>query len=245
MDRWISLARLALLPAAALALSSCLGMGGGDAPATTATITAAAGAGELDIRRFLGPDYCPELRVRPGMEVFRRYEGGRDGDAADVVWQASIGDTVRECLYDGQGGLTLRVGVSGRVIAGPKGGPGAVSVPLRIAVVKYEEAVLASDVYNLAVTIPPQNSTVFREVREIALPSPGNDRDYILYVGFDENNENLLEPPKPVVAAVEEPVEVIEEPPPPRPAAPPSPPAAPGTPRILPTPTEGFVLPGG
>ena len=144
--RRLHLSRLAITPALALMLGGCLGLGGGSEPETTATTEAAgvtaAGApaeGEIDVRRYLGPDYCPEIRIPEGFEVLRRYESGHDGEDGFVVWQASIGQTARECLYDGQGGLLLRVGVSGRVIAGPKGGPGDVTVPLRIIIEKYQE----------------------------------------------------------------------------------------------------------
>ena len=55
----------------------------------------------------------------------RHYEGGGTRTTRKlVIWQASVGKTARECLYDLQGSLTLKIGVSGRVIAGPKGGPG-------------------------------------------------------------------------------------------------------------------------
>lgn len=144
---------------------------------------------EIDIRRYLGPDYCPDLRVREGTEMLRRYERGKEGDPDSIIWQASIGDTARECLYDLEGNLILRIGVSGRVLAGPKGGPGVVNLPLRIAVVKYQEAVLYSDLKQLAITIPAENSTVFRNVYEITVPSPGRDRDYLIYVGFDEGGK--------------------------------------------------------
>ena len=141
---------------------------------------------EIDVRRYLGPNYCPDLRVREGTEVLRRYERGKEEEANSVIWQASIGDTARECLYDTQGNLTLRIGVSGRVISGPKGGAGDISLPLRIAVVKYQEEVFYSEVKTLAISIPASNSTVFRNVYEVTVPSPGRDRDYLIYVGFDD-----------------------------------------------------------
>ena len=144
---------------------------------------------EIDIRRYLGPDYCPDLRVREGTEMLRRFERGKEDDSDSIIWQASIGETARECLYDQQGNLILRIGVSGRVLTGPKGGPGAVNLPLRIAVVKYQEAVLYSDLKQLAITIPATNSTVFRNVYEVTVPSPGRDRDYLIYVGFDEDGK--------------------------------------------------------
>ena len=147
---------------------------------------------EIDIRRYLGPDYCPDLRVREGTEMLRRFERGKEDDSDSIIWQASIGETARECLYDQQGNLILRIGVSGRVLTGPKGGPGAVNLPLRIAVVKYQEAVLYSDLKQLAITIPATNSTVFRNVYEITVPSPGRDRDYLIYVGFDEDGKGEI-----------------------------------------------------
>jgi hypothetical protein len=177
---WLSPARLA--PLLAIVLAGCIG-GGGEPEIVAANQQAA--AEQIDIRRYLGPDYCPELRVREGTEIVRRYERGHENDQAFVIWQASIGNTARECLYDLEGNLTLKVGVSVRVIAGPKGGPGAVSLPLRMAVVKYQEAVLSSELYPLEVAIPATGSIVVDQVKEIVVPSPGNDRDYILYVGFD------------------------------------------------------------
>ena len=153
---------------------------------TLLSADAPANPDEIDIRRYLGPDYCPDLRVREGTEMLRRYERGKQDEAGSLIWQASIGDTARECLYDLEGNLTLRIGVSGRVLAGPKGGPGAVNIPLRIAVIKYQEAVLYSELKQLAITIPATNSTVFRNVYEVTVPSPGRDRDYLIYVGFDE-----------------------------------------------------------
>ena len=90
-----------------------------------------------------------------------------------VVWQASVGKTARECLWDLQGGSDAQDRRSGRVIAGPKGGAATVSVPLRIAVVKHKEAVLASEGFQLDVAIPAAGSTAFTEVQEILVPSPG------------------------------------------------------------------------
>ena len=155
-------------------------------PVTTAAVGDPADPDAIDARRYLGPDYCPDLRVREGTEMLRRFERGQEAEAGAIVWQASIGDTARECLYDLEGNLTLRIGVSGRVLAGPKAGPGAVNIPLRVAVIKYQEAVLYSELKQLAITIPATKSTVFRNVYEVTVPSPGRDRDYLIYVGFDE-----------------------------------------------------------
>lgn len=242
--RSFPLVRVTPASALALVLSAC-SMFGGSEPQVTATALQAPAEGEIDPRKFLGPDYCPEIRIREGTEVARLYERDREDDPAAVVWQASVGKTARECLYDAAGNLTLRIGVSGRVVAGPKGGPTTVTLPLRIAVVKHKEAVLASELYPLSVALPTGRSTVFSDVRELTVPSPGSERDYIIYVGFDEKGENLLDPSAAIAVAskpripIEEDVVQIEEPPPRRAAAPPP---KPQQPSVLPTPSGGFVL---
>ncbi len=237
------------IAALGFALAGCMGSGG-DGPDVTAVSATAPAGEEIDVRRYLGPDYCPEIRIREGAEVLRRYEGGREEEPAFVVWQASIGKTARECLYDLQGNLTLRIGVSGRVVSGPKGDAQSVPLPLRISVVKYKETVLANELYPLSVSMPAQNSAVFTEVREVTVPSPGEARDYLIYIGLDEKGENLLDPSKPAVAAKPKPAPkkvapIVEEPVAPvvKKAAPR--PQQPAQPRVLPTPSEGFVLPGG
>jgi hypothetical protein len=237
-------ARLAVASMFALGLlGGCSMFGHGDSkPETTAATTPSASttpvanSDQIDVRQYIGPDYCPELRVLKGAEILRRYEKGHDDDAKFVIWQASIGKTARECLFDLQGGMTLKVGISGRAIAGPKGGATTVTVPLKIAVVKYQESVLATQAFSIDAAIPAEGATTFTEVREILVPSPGRDRDYIIYVGLDVGKWDPLHGESALIAAV---------PPPPPPAAVAEQPlpARPTTPKVLPTPTEGFVLP--
>ena len=238
------LGQLAFASVLAAGLSGCMGMGGSDdaKPAAEAAATE-----ELDPRRYLGPDYCPELRIREGLELARTYQAGQPDEPGNVVWQASLGETARECLYDLQGNLTLRIGISGRVVTGPKGGPGAVTVPLRVAVVKYQEAVLHNQLYPVSVTISGGSSAVFREVYEVVVPSPGQDRDYLIYVGYDEKGKRILGEKEPEPPPVKKPAA-------PRPKAPAKPrvqkprqqqqpaqqsqPAPQSTPNVLPVPQQ-------
>jgi len=50
-------------------------------------------------------------------------------------YQGTIIRTARECNVTA-GVVTMKVGVEGRIITGPAGGPGTVDVPLRIAIVQ-------------------------------------------------------------------------------------------------------------
>jgi hypothetical protein len=163
-----------------------VGLGGGKSE-TVQDQTAQAGTeGQINLRNYYGSGYCPIIEVRDGTQIIRKYQRNDEPTPDSVVWQASISETARQCSEDPNGTMTLRIGVSGRVLAGPKGGPSDVTVPVRVAVVKYQEAVLASELYKETVTIGPDLSTVFRRVYEITVPSPGEDRDYLIYVGFDE-----------------------------------------------------------
>lgn len=237
---------LSLAVALGTAGCSVFGRGGGGEPTATAS-TDPTGEGQIDVRRYLGPDYCPEMRILDGAELLRRYERGREGDAASVIWQASFGDTARECLYNPDGSLTLRIGVSGRVIAGPKSSGGDVSVPFKVAIVKFKESTLATQGFTVAANLSQSSSTTFREVQEITVPGPGSDRDYIIYLGFEVGDWDLekgvavvepVAPPAPQRTVAPEPV-IVEEPP--QPAQAPQP-AQQQDPNVLPTPSDGFVL---
>src|SRR5882672_11383487 len=97
--RRLAVASICGLGLAGLLLGGCSMFGRGDSkPETTAATAAsatdakpaAASADQIDVRSYLGPDYCPEIRVLDGAELMRRYERGHDDDPKSLIWQASI-----------------------------------------------------------------------------------------------------------------------------------------------------------
>ena len=105
--------------------------------------------------------------------------------------KARIIRTARECHLNA-GIMTMKVGIEGRVITGPAGGPGNVDVPLRIAVVKEgpEPKTIVSKFARIPVTIAGAvDRVVFTHVdSDIAfpMPTPAADIDaYVVYVGFE------------------------------------------------------------
>ena len=60
----------------------------------------------------------------------------------------------RECSVNG-GVITARIGIQGRVIAGPAGAPSSVQVPIRVAVVQggVSEKTIATKAYRTTVTM--------------------------------------------------------------------------------------------
>lgn len=133
---------------------------------------------------------CPSVAVRQGASTLSITEPGAEAGPMTTRYQVSIGQMARDCAALG-GMITMKVGVEGRVLLGPAGGPGQVDIPLRMAVVQEgpNPKTVLSKFYKLAVAIPPgQTAVPFVHVeQDLSFPTPrGGDLDsYIVYVGFD------------------------------------------------------------
>jgi hypothetical protein len=138
---------------------------------------------------FLKSGYCPPVQVRPGTEALVVYERGHEQEAEFVRYQGSITKTAREC-GGAAGQLSIKLGIAGRAVAGPKGGAATVKLPIRVAVVKQSGPVLYSEIFSVQVTMsPPDFGTNYSHVVEqITVPIAPGDQDLIIYVGFDEGN---------------------------------------------------------
>ena len=138
---------------------------------------------------------CPGVTVRQGASTLSITQPGADPGPMATRYQVSIAQTARECAPLG-GVMTMKVGVEGRVLLGPAGGPGQIDVPLRIAVVQEGPSPksIVSKFYKLAVAIPPgQTSVPFVHVeQDLTFPTPrAADFDsYVVYVGFDPQSLN-------------------------------------------------------
>jgi hypothetical protein len=95
---------------------------------------------------------CPPVLILPEGAAIRAQAGG---DAAAVRYQISLQDTSRECTdVRPDGSFTLRLGVQGRVVIGPSGGPGTYGATLRIDV-RRGQNVIASRAVRVGATVRP------------------------------------------------------------------------------------------
>ena len=95
---------------------------------------------------------CPTVAIRAGASTYTVGVPGQPASGTDVRYQATIGETARECDYNTDTHqIAIKVGIRGRVIVGPAGAPPAVEVPLRVAVV--EDGVSAKTIATKAYTI--------------------------------------------------------------------------------------------
>ncbi|MEA2871468.1 MAG: hypothetical protein QOH67_1444 [Hyphomicrobiales bacterium] len=145
---------------------------------------------------------CPGVDVRQGASTLAITAPGAEGGPLTTRYQVSIAQTARECAALG-GVMTMKVGVQGRVLLGPSGGPGQVDIPLRMAVVQEGPApkTVVTRFYKLAVAVGPgQVSVPFTHVeQDLTFPMPrAADFDaYVVYVGFDPASLNTKPERKP------------------------------------------------
>ena len=135
-------------------------------------------------QQTLHANLCPRVEIRDGSAVWRQ---GGEGPT-ELRYQGTITDLARECRIDGQT-MTIRVGIEGRVLVGPKGDGGRVNLPIRIAVTKGLSTPVWTRLYQVPIDIPAGSPNVaFTQVEDqvsFPLPEPGDLATYIVFVGFD------------------------------------------------------------
>ena len=141
---------------------------------------------------------CPPVTVRSGAATYAVAAPGKEPVGNDLRFQATITRMARECTVN-TGVITARIGIQGRVIAGPAGAPSSVQVPIRVAVVHggVSEKTIATKAYQTTVNMTETGSEPFTLVAEdLTYPAPsGADGDsYIFYIGFDPQ---ALKPERP------------------------------------------------
>ena len=132
---------------------------------------------------------CPPVSIRAGASTYGVGAPGKEPVGNDLRFQATITKTARECSVNA-GVITARIGIQGRVIAGPAGAPSSVQVPLRVAVVQggVSEKTIATKVYQTTVNMTESGSEPFMLVAEdLAYPAPSGavGDTYIFYIGLD------------------------------------------------------------
>jgi hypothetical protein len=133
--------------------------------------------------------YCPPIVLREGTAFFRTYAKGAKDDPAKLVYQASISDVTRSCTRSA-GTMTITAAAAGRVITGPAGVPGTITMPIRVVVVKGD-SVLYSQLHKYQVAVGAGSGAtqfVFNDPNVvIPIPEPGTIQ---VFVGYDEGPYN-------------------------------------------------------
>jgi hypothetical protein len=147
---------------------------------------------------------CPAVEVRRGAATLSVGPAG-ERTAMTLKYQASFVRLARECSMV-EGNMVIKIGVEGRVVLGPAGSPGQVTVPLRFAVVQETASSgmrpIATKFVIVPVDVGATGNTPFVYVEEalsFPIPTPATALDeYLVYVGFDPvSAEAQSKAPKP------------------------------------------------
>jgi hypothetical protein len=146
---------------------------------------------------------CPSVQVRSGASALT-IGGNGDKSAMTLKYQGEFIREARECAVVG-GNMVMKVGVQGRVIVGPSGGPGQVDVPLRIAVVEETPGgtrpVMTKFIVIPVAVAPGAGNVAFTHIEDaLTFPVPAPTAlldDYIVYIGFDPQSAEARSKPPP------------------------------------------------
>jgi hypothetical protein len=146
---------------------------------------------------------CPGVDYRQGAATYNITDSkSAESAALNLKYLASFVKTARECDVRGDS-VTIRVGVQGRVVVGPAGSPGTVTIPLRYALVKegIDPNVVWTKFYSFNVSITSANLNVpFTHIEEdmtVQIPPSEELAAYVVYIGFDPESLKAAEKPKP------------------------------------------------
>ena len=212
---WRDRAAIGASLALALLMSGCGGGGnlfGGpsaSAPTTTATPVSdsSSGGGFLrgDIASFFSGSSdkspqavagaaadaeCPYIQIREGASTLT-INGAGNNAAMSLKYQGTFVRAARQCAVVA-GQMVMKIGIQGRLVLGPQGGPGEVNVPLRIAVVDEKPASSKTIVTKLimipvAVRSTDDNPSFTHVEDNVTFPMPSSSEldNYVVYIGFD------------------------------------------------------------
>ncbi|MFO1184334.1 MAG: hypothetical protein U1E56_06065 [Bauldia sp.] len=185
-----------------LLLGACAGSSGGltgqlfgnAAPAQPGFAQGTTAAAQPQAVAAVTPDYflvhgkCPDVEVDPDEQALTVYQNGAAENPNNVRYQATIDDTARECNTLQAGLLTLRVGIAGRVVSGPRPVSGTVNVPIRLAVIDDTDTVIKTTWTTLAVGLTaPDYSADYSKVAEISVPAPEQSVTLRIQAALDPN----------------------------------------------------------
>jgi hypothetical protein len=156
---------------------------------------------------------CPYISIREGASTLTINAGGDSsgadnaGGANTAMWlkyQGTFVRAARQCSV-AAAQMNIKVGVEGRIILGPAGGPGQVDVPLRIAVVDESPAgskPIVTKLIHIPVTVQSaDDNPAFSYVEDgLTFPLPPSSNAlarYIVYIGFDPLAMEPEKKPKP------------------------------------------------
>ena len=138
---------------------------------------------------------CPRFQVWSRDNSLTQFADGQVGDSLAVVYRGEITRTARECQVE-PGRVTVKYGFSGRVLLGPKGQAGRVTLPVNVFVTDAKRERIAADKMVVSADVSVENPIgYFSQVKTVTFNIPQGTRpgEYEVFVGFQQ--QALTPPP--------------------------------------------------
>jgi len=132
---------------------------------------------------------CPRFKVWPADRHITVYEPRRVGERLAMRHRGSITKTARECQIDGSR-VSVKLGFAGRVLMGPRGSDGAISLPANLYVTRADGTKIRTESVGVDVELTREDPVdFFSVVRTISFEAePGSaPSSYKLFIAFDRS----------------------------------------------------------
>jgi len=130
---------------------------------------------------------CPRMVLAARDNNITFYEPGRTGDGLAIMHRGEITKMARECQVE-PGRVTVKYGFSGRVLLGPRGKPGNISLPINVVVTDSKRAPITGQQMKVDVVVGTDRPIgYFSAVQSVTFDIPEGTRpgEFEVTVGFD------------------------------------------------------------
>jgi hypothetical protein len=132
--------------------------------------------------------YCPQVGMLEQSAIKNAYAGNAKDDPAKLLYRASLSEATRACTANDTT-LTIRVQAQGRVVIGPAGKPGRISLPINVEVIGEGDKVLYSQTQITPVDVPAEGVAQFLfDKADVSIPNQmgGVSTFTRVRIGFDD-----------------------------------------------------------
>lgn len=131
--------------------------------------------------------YCPQVVMLEQTAIRNAYAGNAKDDQNKLIYRASLSEATRACTASDTT-LTIHVQAQGRVVLGPAGKPGRITVPVNVQVLD-DDKVIYSQTAQTTVDVPAEGVAQFLfDKADVSIPNQmgGVSRFTRVRIGFED-----------------------------------------------------------
>jgi hypothetical protein len=129
--------------------------------------------------------FCPTVVMLDQTAIYRAYAKGGQDNPDKLLYQASLADATRQCTAN-ETTMTINVVTQGRLVEGPAGAPGKITLPMSVDVVDGDKVIYSQKVA-FPIDLPAGGTQFIFQKADVQIPNAqgGASRFTRVRVGFD------------------------------------------------------------